>query len=429
MERCVDPRGVEANEGAPCAARESCCPHGSEGSVAALLRPLSPFRAVVIRSVRGLPGLDRASVGRCRRPTPLASATGRVLGRRINRIDSSSGRGARHRASTTSDSGVGVKTKRRHSLDIFVYVRRARRPTRRHVDDSPDPAGAVHARRRGASAMCRSKPESPPMADRRRGRRSRGRRPTRARSAKKVAEATSPNAVNEKRGRHRRTTDRKRGARGRSRVGDIGGPHASAARRAAGLLERGARSTVRQLERMPRRIRGDKDVAARVGDRDLSVSAVQRWTVSSSLLASGLRTFGRQFSDGRSSSCLPPARRTFGSALSFGHVPLSFGASRTALTDKSRQPVIVSAARTPIGKFLGGLAPLTAPELGAVAIREAVKRAGVDPQAIEEVIMGNVIQGGVGQAPARQAALKAGFPPTRLGAHDQQGLRLRASRR
>jgi acetyl-CoA C-acetyltransferase len=82
------------------------------------------------------------------------------------------------------------------------------------------------------------------------------------------------------------------------------------------------------------------------------------------------------------------------------------------MTDTSRQPVIVSAARTPIGKFLGGLAPLSAPELGAIAIREAVKRAGVDPQDIEEVIMGNVIQGGVGQAPARQAAIKSGLPAT-----------------
>jgi len=82
------------------------------------------------------------------------------------------------------------------------------------------------------------------------------------------------------------------------------------------------------------------------------------------------------------------------------------------MTDTSRQAVIVSAARTPIGKFLGGLAPLTAPELGAIAIRAAVERAGVDLMQIEEVIMGNVIQGGVGQAPARQASLKAGVPAT-----------------
>src|ERR1700750_548114 len=82
------------------------------------------------------------------------------------------------------------------------------------------------------------------------------------------------------------------------------------------------------------------------------------------------------------------------------------------MSDSSRIPVIVSAARTPIGKFLGGLATLSAPELGAIAIRAAVERAGVDLQAIEEVIMGNVIQGGVGQAPARQAAIKSGLPAT-----------------
>ena len=82
------------------------------------------------------------------------------------------------------------------------------------------------------------------------------------------------------------------------------------------------------------------------------------------------------------------------------------------MTDTSRQAVIVSAARTPIGKFLGGLSSLSAPELGAIAIRAAVERAGVDMQDIEEVIMGNVIQGGVGQAPARQAALKSGVPAT-----------------
>jgi acetyl-CoA C-acetyltransferase len=80
------------------------------------------------------------------------------------------------------------------------------------------------------------------------------------------------------------------------------------------------------------------------------------------------------------------------------------------MTDTSRQAVIVSAARTPIGKFLGGLSSLSAPELGAIAIRAAIGRAGIDLADIEEVIMGNVIQGGVGQAPARQAALKAGVP-------------------
>jgi acetyl-CoA C-acetyltransferase len=80
------------------------------------------------------------------------------------------------------------------------------------------------------------------------------------------------------------------------------------------------------------------------------------------------------------------------------------------MSDEKRQPVIVAAARTPIGKFLGSLAPLSAPELGAAAIRAAVSRSGVPVNEIEEVIMGNVIQGGVGQAPARQAMLKAGIP-------------------
>jgi acetyl-CoA C-acetyltransferase len=80
------------------------------------------------------------------------------------------------------------------------------------------------------------------------------------------------------------------------------------------------------------------------------------------------------------------------------------------MADLSRTPVIVSAARTPIGKFLGGLSSLSAPELGGIVIREAVRRAGVNMDDIEEVIMGNVIQGGVGQAPARQAALKGGIP-------------------
>jgi acetyl-CoA C-acetyltransferase len=75
-------------------------------------------------------------------------------------------------------------------------------------------------------------------------------------------------------------------------------------------------------------------------------------------------------------------------------------------------PVIVSAARTPIGRFLGGLAPLTAPDLGAIAIRAAVERAGIEPADVQEVIMGNVVQGGVGQAPARQAAIRAGIPAT-----------------
>jgi acetyl-CoA C-acetyltransferase len=72
--------------------------------------------------------------------------------------------------------------------------------------------------------------------------------------------------------------------------------------------------------------------------------------------------------------------------------------------------VILGAARTPIGAFLGGLAPLRAPELGAIAIRCAVERSGVGAERIDEVFMGSVVQAGVGQAPARQAALGAGLP-------------------
>src|SRR3954454_6245183 len=80
------------------------------------------------------------------------------------------------------------------------------------------------------------------------------------------------------------------------------------------------------------------------------------------------------------------------------------------MPDKSRTPVIVGAARTPIGKFLGALAPLSAPELGGIAIREALKRSKVPAEDVQEVIMGHVLQGGTGQGPARQAALKAGLP-------------------
>ncbi|PHX97410.1 MAG: acetyl-CoA C-acyltransferase [Gemmatimonadetes bacterium] len=82
------------------------------------------------------------------------------------------------------------------------------------------------------------------------------------------------------------------------------------------------------------------------------------------------------------------------------------------MTDGSRIPVIVSAARTPIGRFLGGLSALSGPDLGAHAIRAAVQRAGIDASLLDEVIMGNVVQGGVGQGPARQAAIKAGIPAT-----------------
>jgi len=74
-----------------------------------------------------------------------------------------------------------------------------------------------------------------------------------------------------------------------------------------------------------------------------------------------------------------------------------------------REVVIVGAARTPVGSFLGSLASVTAPRLGAIAIRAALERAGVEPSAVDEVVMGNVLQAGVGQAPARQASILAGL--------------------
>lgn len=73
---------------------------------------------------------------------------------------------------------------------------------------------------------------------------------------------------------------------------------------------------------------------------------------------------------------------------------------------------LLSAVRTPIGKYLGGLADVPAPDLGALAVAEALRRARATPEAIDEVILGNVLQAGVGQNPARQAALKAGLPDT-----------------
>ena len=74
-----------------------------------------------------------------------------------------------------------------------------------------------------------------------------------------------------------------------------------------------------------------------------------------------------------------------------------------------RNAFIVSAVRLPTGKFLGTLKDFTAPELGAMVVRESVARAGIDPALVDECIMGNVVSGGVGQAPARQAALKGGL--------------------
>jgi acetyl-CoA C-acetyltransferase len=75
-----------------------------------------------------------------------------------------------------------------------------------------------------------------------------------------------------------------------------------------------------------------------------------------------------------------------------------------------REAVIVSAVRTATGKFLGALKGFTAPQLGAMVVREAVCRAGIDPEVVDECIMGNVVSAGLGQSPARQAALKGGLP-------------------
>src|SRR5262249_3561428 len=73
---------------------------------------------------------------------------------------------------------------------------------------------------------------------------------------------------------------------------------------------------------------------------------------------------------------------------------------------------LLSAARTPIGKYLGSLAEVSAPQLGAIAVAEALRRARAPAERVDEVILGNVIQAGLGQNPARQAALKSGLPDT-----------------
>jgi acetyl-CoA C-acetyltransferase len=82
------------------------------------------------------------------------------------------------------------------------------------------------------------------------------------------------------------------------------------------------------------------------------------------------------------------------------------------MTTQRREVLIVSGARTAIGKFQGTLAPIPAPDLGAVVVREAIRRAHLAPERIEEVIVGNVVGAGLGQAPARQVALKAGLKDT-----------------
>ena len=76
----------------------------------------------------------------------------------------------------------------------------------------------------------------------------------------------------------------------------------------------------------------------------------------------------------------------------------------------SKDVVIVSAVRTPIGRFLGGLSSISAPKLGGIAIKSALKKINLSPELVDEVLMGNVVQAGTGQAPARQAAINAGIP-------------------
>jgi acetyl-CoA C-acetyltransferase len=80
----------------------------------------------------------------------------------------------------------------------------------------------------------------------------------------------------------------------------------------------------------------------------------------------------------------------------------------------NKRVVIVSAVRTPIGSFMGGLSTVPAPRLGAIAIKGALDRINLDPNLVDEVYMGNVVQAGTGQAPARQAAIFAGLPNTVL---------------
>ena len=88
------------------------------------------------------------------------------------------------------------------------------------------------------------------------------------------------------------------------------------------------------------------------------------------------------------------------------------------------KPVIISAVRTPVGKFLGALKGFKATELGAHSRSRSVKRAGVKPEDVDEVIMGCVIQAGLGQNPARQAALGGGLPSRRFRGDSKQSLRI-----
>src|SRR5881397_1442927 len=88
---------------------------------------------------------------------------------------------------------------------------------------------------------------------------------------------------------------------------------------------------------------------------------------------------------------------------------LNYPSKKESVMSSIKQPVIISAVRTPVGKMLGALKTFKATELGAMVVREAVKRARVNPEDVDEVIMGCVIQAGLGQNPARQAALRGGL--------------------
>src|SRR5438477_6453067 len=108
----------------------------------------------------------------------------------------------------------------------------------------------------------------------------------------------------------------------------------------------------------------------------------------------------------RSLSVLKREADKFHSPFTIDYSPIIRG----AVMPERREAVIISAVRTPTGKFLGALKGYTAPQLGALVVRESVRRAGVKPEDVDEVIMGCVIQAGLGQNPARQAALYGGLP-------------------
>src|SRR5262245_23594167 len=111
----------------------------------------------------------------------------------------------------------------------------------------------------------------------------------------------------------------------------------------------------------------------------------------------------------RDSARAPRYRATPRVSAGTGRRPIDRRPRRIGQGVAMREAMIVSAVRTPTGKFLGGLKDLKAPQLGALVVREAVRRAGIDPSTVDECIMGNVVSAGLGQAPARQAALHGGL--------------------